>query len=140
MYKNIIFFSFHFITQNIRMGWVRERETEMAEMHPHTNAHKEGRWCGSSVKPLTFYFVRHGSKFPPVYIIFGRAHKLTWSYLSPTCCLWTHHFLACHPWNLRGIFAGVQTAFCLLLETGALPIMPPLCGISAGEQPESCLL
>ena len=120
MYKNIIHFSFSFITRNVRMVIERHRGLRCARTHTHWQRQR----CGSSVKPLCLYASFYQDRNLPWFIEFsGRPRKFLWLQLPLTGCSWTHLFLACHPCNLRGASAKEQPAFYLPKETCALPVL-----------------
>ena len=82
MYKNVICFSFPFITRNVCMS--RERESDMAEMRTHRG--DCGFFCETT---LPFCFVLCRLKSSLVYIIFQVPMQSSWSHLPTTHCMCT---------------------------------------------------
>ena len=104
MYKNLIyFFSFPCITQNVRMGCVREIRRRLSWIHMHTGVNgRDLLWA-----TFLFFVLPLRSKSPWLYIL--DAHSNSRGYISKlllTRCTWSHFLLACHPRNLHGISAG----------------------------------
>ena len=94
MYRNIInFFSFHFITQNVRTGKVREGQRQLKCTHRGRGMNLWWNlfWCRS--KSFWLYNIPN-------------TNANSWGHTSslrPTRCTWSQFLLACHPRNLLGI-------------------------------------
>ena len=134
MHKDIIsFFSFPFITENVRMGksWRR-----MSYAH-------RGRRYGSSVKPLCLFALRVECNIPDANV--NSCGHIS-SNMLLTHCTWTPLLLAIHRRNLHQIFPGeylrpvyfrYQMHFLLLLLLMSDFLIAihshNLCNIFAGE-------
>ena len=101
--KNLRFFSFSFITQNL---W--KREWKISELHTQGPRYK------SSVDPFFSSFCFRVETFL-VILHPGSPRKFSWSHpLRPVACTWTRPFLACHC-NLRSVSAKNT---CVLFTLG----------------------
>ena len=106
MYKNIIcFFSFPFITWNVRTGRVRESRRRLSCIHWGQGVNL--RWNLFCFRSKTSWLYN----IPDTYAN-SRGHK---SNLPLTRYTWICLLLACHPRNLRGISAENT---CVLLTLG----------------------